>query len=76
MWVAVALCVVGVIATCVAVTMDAHGVRQSGQADDVKEQQQSFSIWDVKLLTAEFWLINVTLLFLYCGFMPFVADSA
>ncbi|XP_064605345.1 LOW QUALITY PROTEIN: major facilitator superfamily domain-containing protein 1-like [Liolophura sinensis] len=76
LWGGAMLCGLGFISAFVVSILDVVGVRQLGQAEDLKIESKKLKVTDIKHFSLSYWLLALTIMFFYNGVFPFVADAS
>ncbi|KAL4236248.1 hypothetical protein ACF0H5_004635 [Mactra antiquata] len=76
LWGGAMLCGLGFISAIIVSFLDIYGVKQLGDADNLKTESKKLRVTDIRYFSLSYWLLALTIMFFYNGVFPFVADSS
>ncbi|XP_060594998.1 major facilitator superfamily domain-containing protein 1-like [Ruditapes philippinarum] len=75
LWGGAMLCGLGFVSAIIVSFLDIYGVKQLGDADNLRTESKKVRVTDVRYFSVSYWLLALTIMFFYNGVFPFVADS-
>ncbi|XP_048408495.1 major facilitator superfamily domain-containing protein 1 isoform X2 [Stegostoma tigrinum] len=76
LWGGMLLCVLSFFSAIVVGVLDKVGTKQLGLDVLLQEESKKVRFQDIRHLSLRYWLLVVTIMFLYNGIFPFVADAS
>ncbi|XP_053394258.1 major facilitator superfamily domain-containing protein 1-like [Mercenaria mercenaria] len=76
LWGGAMLCGLGFISAIIVSFLDIYGVKQLGDADNLRTESKKVRVTDIRYFSVSYWLLALTIMFFYNGVFPFVADSS
>ncbi|KAH3697780.1 hypothetical protein DPMN_085290, partial [Dreissena polymorpha] len=75
LWGGAMLCGLGFLSALTVSFLDILGVKQLGDADNLRSESKKVRVTDIRYFSLSYWLLALTIMFFYNGVFPFVADS-